>query len=829
MGLIALAGWFAAGVVMAAEVSPVKLVPGVSEVQWGEAASIRGPGLILLSEQASAPERTAARLLSVHLERRFGHEWPVQSGRDTPRQGQTRIFLGQRSTFAALDAICREQKLSVPQQQESYALKVWAQDGAVTAVVAGASGRGAIYGQDTLFQLFSGEGAGLAVQTATIRDWPTIPLRGRPHPHYQYFFKTENLDLAAVSRINFIDLRDSIYAFEPDAKLNKVEMGKVISDAKDRGLRVYAAVNCGVPAEQQDAVIRLFKEFIDLGADGLWASFDDKGPGAAPREMVARILALGREHGITGDAIAVTPPKGAYQVIDHAFNRDVVAVPGMEQAVWYWTSVPCAEDSAAGAAIGLRVQPSWWHNWPRFRDPPMCLGSERERGYVPVISLAEGWNHPTDKELTEAGRYVHAVLPWDGTVAEQHYLVPVIGWWSWRPERHDFQAVRRRIYDMVFGPAQVEAAVAFDDTLNAVRERFRFWSTHTESAPQCPPRLKSLDDRARTQAQLEEMRGKLAGLRETAESASLLDRELLRHDYLEPMTREVKTGLALVQAPYPEYWWQEHQDGVLEAVYDGEMARADELIGGVRERVLKDVSEVQRLIGKPGMTREYAEWWRTRANASASGWKDLVAKRQAALRERIADYDKTVGRVREMLSNLGDPPVQVGTGPWEQHNHVLATVVPEARERFWGDWIGGIHEWGDHRVAVFALERHLRVNGDTFCELPVNVPLSGRRDRLALVLYLANVTKESFGFGYSKWRWSGYRSLRLMWKDQELWKADIGIPRPTGEWFVVALPPMPADLKSLPLRLRLEDYRSAKNNLEIVYVGPIRLLELDRR
>ena len=41
------------------------------------------------------------------------------------------------------------------------------------------------------------------------------------------------------------------------------------------------------------------------------------------------------------------------------------------------------------------------------------------------------------------------------------------------------------------------------------------------------------------------------------------------------------------------------------------------------------------------------------------------------------------------------------------------------------------------------------------------------------------------------------------------------------------LPPLPADLKTLPLRLRVEDYRPAKNNPEIVYVGPIRLLELD--
>ena len=96
-----------------------------------------------------------------------------------------------------------------------------------------------------------------------------------------------------------------------------------------------------------------------------------------------------------------------------------------------------------------------------------------------------------------------------------------------------------------------------------------------------------------------------------------------------------------------------------------------------------------------------------------------------------------------------------------------------------------------------------------------------------MLVYLADTTKDSFGLGVSKWRWAGYRSIRLLWGEQEVWKADLGIPRFSGEWFVAPLPSLPADLKTLPLRLRVEDYRPAKANPEIVYVGPIRLLELD--
>ena len=130
-------------------------------------------------------------------------------------------------------------------------------------------------------------------------------------------------------------------------------------------------------------------------------------------------------------------------------------------------------------------------------------------------------------------------------------------------------------------------------------------------------------------------------------------------------------------------------------------------------------------------------------SASAADWKELLAARQAELRDRIADYSKTIAPADQMLKNLADPPVQVGTGVWEGHNHVLATVLPEPREVFWGDWIGGIYEHGSNRAAVFALAKHERVNANTFCELPVNIPLSGRRDRLALLVYLADTTKES--------------------------------------------------------------------------------------
>ena len=87
-----------------------------------------------------------------------------------------------------------------------------------------------------------------------------------------------------TSRINFIDLRDGIYAFEPGAKLKTggtAEGHQGGPGSRPAGLR-GGELRRSRRAEQ-DAVIALFKEFIELGANALWASFDDKGPGEDPK------------------------------------------------------------------------------------------------------------------------------------------------------------------------------------------------------------------------------------------------------------------------------------------------------------------------------------------------------------------------------------------------------------------------------------------------------------------------------------------------------------------------------------------------------------------
>ena len=75
------------------------------------------------------------------MERRFGQKWTTHTAGDAPAGARLQVYLGSQ-TFPALNRLCDAQKLSVPEHQDGYALKVWADAGAVTAVVAGMNGRG---------------------------------------------------------------------------------------------------------------------------------------------------------------------------------------------------------------------------------------------------------------------------------------------------------------------------------------------------------------------------------------------------------------------------------------------------------------------------------------------------------------------------------------------------------------------------------------------------------------------------------------------------------------------------------------------------------------
>lgn len=799
------------------------LVPAPLEVKWSAEAPVglaSGTVAILVGRQAAAPERHAATLLQEGVSKRFGQQWPILREGEEQAAHQTLVILGQRTTCARLDELCRKQGIELSETSpgfDGYVI-VPIQDGdRLLIVVGGCNARAVQYGQDTLFQMLRASGKGLTLLKCAVRDAPAIPWRGRPQTQVSHYLRPGELDLYVLSRVNFIDLRGGIYAFEPGEKLNNAEIAEAIRQAHDRGIVVYATVNCGVPRSDYERVMGTYRELLDRGADGLWLSFDDKGPGEDPVGLAQQVLELGRQREISGQPMAITPPKGSYQRILTDFNRKMLAVPGMERALWFWTGPPSPQALEEARSIGLKVPPSWWHNWPRPVTPQVYSG-------VPPLSL--GWSAPGYDRLAAGADCLEAVMPWGGNAYAQHYIVPVIDWWGWNPRGHDWNALRRRIFNLVFGEDQVTAAMTFDDQLQALFRLFRYSYKATEHLPFCPPRLRLAADHPRAEALIRELTTLLDGIARGAPRQTLLTEPDLESGYLEKMRNELNTHRAAIGLAFPEDWWPEQQRRILDALYAGDTAGVDRLSASLRGRVEQEVEQIRQSLPSYPHMKGYVDWWRKRASLDAGGWQTLIAERRQALAQMVLQYSRQICNTVTMLDGIKAPPLEWGIGRWQVANVPLASVVPSSNEWWWGDWQAGVHEEKGIRAAVFATDKRTPGDAPEYGELPVTVPISGRRDRLGLLVFASAANKDLFSNTLVKYRWAGYRSLKLAWQDKVLWETDVGCLPERGQWFLVHLPAVPDHVKELMLRLRIEDEKLSVNNYTICYVGGLRLMEL---
>ena len=255
----------------ASQSQPVSLVPPAKQVQWSSEAALSLSGkspVIAIGDRASPPEQYAAERLQAQLARRFKVRWPIVRQGDDAAKDPVVIVMGQRGTNSWLDELCASHGIELPQEpagHDGYAIEILDVEGQTVVVVAGSNPRAVIYGQDTLFQLFTGRAREMELVRASVRDWASVPWRGRPQTSVSHYLRTGELDCFMTSRINFIDIREGIYAFEPGAKLDTDLISRALEAAHKRGLLVYGTVNCGVPGSEYDNVIKTFENLIAYG------------------------------------------------------------------------------------------------------------------------------------------------------------------------------------------------------------------------------------------------------------------------------------------------------------------------------------------------------------------------------------------------------------------------------------------------------------------------------------------------------------------------------------------------------------------------------------
>lgn len=820
------AALLAAALVLSSEsltAQPPATVPTPREVKWSSEppAIIAADSVaIVLGKKATDPEQHAAVLLAAFVQKRFGQKWPTIREGEEQASHKTLVILGQRSTCQKLDELCRKADVDLSGSSpghDGYVIASANDGGKSCVLVGGCNARAVQYGQDTFAQMLRANGKNLEWVRGAVRDAPVIPWRGRPQTAVSHYLRPGELDLYVLSRVNFIDLRSGIYAYEPGEELNKADISEAIKQAHKRGIIVYGSVNTGVPATNYPLVMKTYREMLELGADGLWLSFDDKGPGEDPVALTKQVLELGRQHDISGRLIATTPPKGSYPKIPTDFNKKIMAIPGMEKALWFWTAPPSAEAMAEAKSIGLKVKPSWWHNWPRLYTA---------QDYVGVPAMSVGWSSPDYGLLAAGGEFLEAVMPWGGNGLGQHYVVPVIAWWGWNPAGHDWDALRGRIQSIVFGPDQAKAAMQFDDNLHKLTKLFRYSYKVTDDTPYCPPRLENLADKPAASALCDAMASLLDAITGKAPAQALLAEKDLRDDYLNRMRRELAAHRAALTLAYPEDWWPAHQRKILDALYAGDDAKVNQLSAGKRAQVEAEVALIQKTLPNFPHMKGYVSWWKERASLDAAGWKALLDKRKQTLAERVDGYSKQVLAAATMTDALKSPPLEWGIGRWQVANRLLATVPLLPNEQFWGSWIAGAPKNKETGAAVFTADRKVPGTVGEYVELPAIVPLSGARHRLGLLVFVSATNKDLFSNTMIPFRWAGYRFVQVLWEDKVLWEADLGCIPGKGDWHMIHLPRVPDDVKELKLRVRMEDRKTSMNNYTVAYVGPIRLMEL---
>ena len=834
----------------ATALAEVKIVPPPKELR-DEGRECRlasaGGAVIVLGAKAGDTERAAAERLQALVARRFKLRLEIVGEADASLGRKQQILLGLPSAHARLAAALAERGVPFSGEKlgpDGYLLEVLPAGGRDTVVIAGGGPRGVLYGQDVFFDLLERRGGAIVFPAVSVRDWPSIPWRGRPHSVLAHHLEPGAMDAYVRARLNFTDVRDdprvkASPVFEArkasmgcpaGIPLDKERMSKHIANAHRHGFFVYGTVACAEPPERYGQVLGTYRELLALGVDGLWISFDDSGSGGSPCEVIRRVLALGAERGIGGRAIAITPPLKEYQTIDLPLNREMAAVPGMGDATWFFTRVPCAADADAARDIGLRRLPAWWHNLVSvgsgFTHSGQIFAPLREGslpGYLELQPLSSGWGRPDYEAIRGAAAQTDTVMLWGlswGYPIE--YELTALGYWAWDPERHNWDDTRAAIYRHVYGPSSAADARLFDDRMKELKNDFQLpGDRNFFKSPLWPWRLKRPESRERVLKRVSEMEEVCQRLARSARQESALEPARLERYYLEPMAASLRIARAMAVADYPEYTQASFEARMLDLLEAGKTLEAKEALSAAQKTMLPEVAEIRVKLAGLKALDTYVEKWRGRLSGM-DYWQKFLKQRTTDMR---AVFNQQMRRPAENLITDRPHPVserdmralfdEYGAKP---PGRVLAAFPADEwlKERVvWrGVWGIGLYTNGAARSAALVFpDRTVSAVGD-YAEVTASTSVPPVQNRLLLDVFVQDTRQSGRG--------KGYRVLQL-WANQALvWSEDIVLDRTGRAWVTADITKTVRSGEKLRLRFRVED-RQPVGNLTVAFVGPFQL------
>ncbi|MDO5567285.1 MAG: hypothetical protein Q4G59_11560, partial [Planctomycetia bacterium] len=555
---------------------------------------------------------------------RFGITFSIITSKQA--QGKpVQIVLGLPGQNTKLDSLLNVAKLTVNAKSpgfNGYVIMFVKQNASRYIVLAGSDVNGVIFGQESLFDMLKRDKNNqnnIVVDTATIRDWPSIPWRGRPHSVLAHHLRNGELDGYIRARLNYSDVRDdpkvpASLAFDarkasmglpPGEPMDTELLSKMISESHRRGIFIYGTVSCSVTMDKFDVLTKTYDELLKLGVDGLWISMDDTGGGDNPVELIRKIVAYCKAHNITGRRIAFTPPPAEYQCIDKPLNREMAKVQGFDDITWFFTRVPCKADLAMAREIGIKSKPAWWYNYVEtgkydgkcgFLHTSYLLTTLRKDGrpgYMDLQPLRWGWGFPEYEKIRDAADNTDQVHMWGlcgGWPTE--YALANIGLWAWDPQTFDWEKFRRSVYRYVYGDSLVETMCQFDTKLDELKQYYQLASSGWRYNPaEQWTRLKDVKDRPEVLRRVRELIAMANKISAEAVKESALDRDRLEYQYLEPMRTSLVFAEKYATFDYLDYDYGTLSQKLDELFFEGKNAEAQQLhakaIPVIRENLVR--------------------------------------------------------------------------------------------------------------------------------------------------------------------------------------------------------------------------------------------------
>jgi len=774
---------------------------------------------IVLGAKATPPERYAAKQFQTLVQRRFKRVLPVVTEGKLGEGVRQAILLGQRGTHAWLDRLCTDKGIELSAEKpghDGFIIEA-VKDGDRQAIVVGGSNpRGVTYGQHALFDLLRAEGEKVVFPVASVRDWPSIAWRGRPHWQMAAHKEPGVLDAYVRARINFTDLRDitprvRLHGLPPGVPIKREVAVPVLREAHRRGIFVYATMGCGVEAGQFDAVLRTCQEAIELGADGLWISFDDPGARTGAEQLITRIIELGKQHGITGRRIAITPPGGSYRKVVTDFNRRAAGVPGLADATWFFTFVPSAQNARAARSIGLTRDPSWWHNWPRTVQGFLHRGggylglrANGKLGYLNIPDLSVGWHSPQYTDLWRAANYTDAVMYW--SYWPEEYLCGILGMWAWDPAHHDWSLARDAIYGYVFGRGQVAAARAFDDGLEELKKLFVL----PGEAPRCgvnwPPHLHQVEDRTAALQILADMDVRMRRLEARAPAETLIDPARLHDLYIEPMRATLDAARTMAQLDYPEYAYAKLERRVAALIARGKTAEANQAFVDVRDELIPRAKRVAEVLSGLSEMDKYVPYWQARLS-DHSATQIRATARWEALRKGVAPYIRT--GLATFLAPLSAPP----------EGDILCEHKPSEWLRvpvlLKGPWAMDLATHEGRQALAIGYVSAGQAEVYNHVKLLMEIPVPEHKGRLVADIFVGSTRH----FNKAP---SG-RFAQLWVNDRLTWEQELSSTRRGKEWLSIKLPMQTGKAEPVRLEFRVIMKRKTSGSRHVTFLGPVRV------